>query len=63
MGGTTLPSTNNVVVNNGTLRISSNQTLNNLTVASGATLIVDAGVTLTINGIYSVSSSTTVMPE
>jgi autotransporter-associated beta strand protein len=58
-GGGTLPSTNDVVVNTGgTLKISSNQTLNNVTVASGATLQVDAGVTLTINGTYSVFATT-----
>ena len=50
-GGATLASTNNVTVNVGTLRIRSNQTLNNLTV-TGGTLIVDAGVTLTINGSF-----------
>ena len=56
-GGGTLPSTSNIVVNGGTLKISTNQTVNNLTVASGASLIVDAGVTLTVNGTYSVSST------
>jgi hypothetical protein len=38
------------VNNNGTLRISSNQTLNNLTINSGGTVLVDAGVQLTIDG-------------
>ncbi|MCK9210554.1 MAG: T9SS type A sorting domain-containing protein [Ignavibacteriaceae bacterium] len=51
-GGTTLPVTNNATISGGTLQISSNQTLNNLDLASGATLIVDAGVTLTINGTF-----------
>lgn len=55
--GTTIPITNNVTVNGGTLRISSNQSLNNLTVASGAVLTVDAGVTLTVNGIYDLFSN------
>jgi len=49
IGGTTIPATNNVVVNGGTLFISSNQTLNDLTIASGATVSV-VGATLTING-------------
>ncbi len=50
-GGNTLPATNNVTVNGGTLKVSTNQTLNNLSVTSG-TLVIDAGVTLTINGTY-----------
>ena len=50
-GGTTLLATNDVTINGGTLKVSSNQTLNNLTVSSG-TLLIDAGVTLTINGTY-----------
>lgn len=50
-GGGTLPSANNVTISNGgTLQISSNQTLNNVTLSSGGTLIIDNGVTLTING-------------
>ncbi|MFM8318011.1 MAG: hypothetical protein ACKOAV_06510, partial [Bacteroidota bacterium] len=40
-----------------TLRISTNQTLNDLTV-SGGTLLVDAGATLTINGTLTVSGGT-----
>jgi len=48
-GGTTIPATNNVVVNSGTLLISSNQALNDLTIASGASVSV-VGATLTING-------------
>jgi predicted RNA-binding protein with TRAM domain len=48
-GGTTIPVTNNITVDGGTLQVSTNQTLNNLTLTSG-TLIIDAGVTLTING-------------
>jgi autotransporter-associated beta strand protein len=50
-GGTTIPSTNNVSVSGGTLKVSSNQELNNLTVSSGS-LVVDAGVTLTISGTF-----------
>jgi autotransporter-associated beta strand protein len=58
-GGGTLPATNNVTVaSGGTLIISTNQTLNNLTVAAGGTVTVNSGVTLTINGTYSVSSNT-----
>jgi hypothetical protein len=49
--GSTIPAGNNVLVNGGILRISTNQTLNNVTVSSG-TLLVDSGVTLTINGTF-----------
>ncbi len=54
-GGTTIPITNNVIVDGGTLQISTNQTLNDLTLTSG-TVIIDAGVTLTINGTITRSS-------
>jgi fibronectin-binding autotransporter adhesin len=57
-GGTTIPSTSNVTISGGTLKVSSNQTINNVSIASGATLLVDAGVTLTINGTYSCTSGT-----
>ncbi len=50
-GGATIPVTNNVTVNGGTLRVSSNLTINDLVVSSG-TLTVDPGVTLTINGTF-----------
>lgn len=51
-GGATLASTSTVSVNSGgTLQVSSNQTLGNLTIASGGGLMVDNGVTLTITGI------------
>ena len=50
-GGTTIPITNNVIISGGTLKISTNQTLNDVTLTSG-TLMVDAGVTLTINGSF-----------
>ena len=50
-GGGTLPAGNNVTcASGGTLRVTTNQTLNNLTVPSGSTLTVDAGAILTING-------------
>ena len=58
-GRGTLPSTNNATVNGGILQFSSNQTLNDLTLNSG-TIIVDNGVTLTINGNFSRNSGTTV---
>jgi len=48
-GGGTLPNSNSVTVN-GTLRISSNQTLADLTISTGGTVIVDPNVQLTING-------------
>jgi hypothetical protein len=48
-GGNSLPATNNVNVSGGNLRISTNQTLNNLTLSSGI-LTIDSGVTLSING-------------
>lgn len=56
-GGTTIPTTNNVTVNGGTLEISTNQTINDFTMTSG-TLLVDSGATLTINGSYSASGGT-----
>ena len=59
-GGNTLPVTNSIVVNSGaTLLISSNQTLNNLTIASGGTLTVPAGITLTINGTLATAATIT----
>lgn len=58
-GGNTLPTSNNVTCAGGTLRVSSNQTLNNLTVPEGSTLIVDAGVTLTINGTFTTGGTIT----
>ncbi len=62
-GGGTLPSSNNVTVSSGgTLRISSDQTLNNLTVAVGGFVIVDPGATLTITGTCSNSGTITVTP-
>ncbi len=50
-GGGTLASSNNLTVNGGILRILSNQTVNNLTINSGQ-LIIDANVTLTVNGTF-----------
>lgn len=51
-GGSTFPSATNFTVSSGTLHISSSQMLNNLDLASGTTLSVDDGVTLTINGTF-----------
>jgi autotransporter-associated beta strand protein len=55
MGGNTLIATNDVNVNGGTLQISSNQTLNNL-VLNGGDVIIDDDVTLTINGILTLTN-------
>ena len=56
-GGGTYPSANSVIVNGtGILRISTDQTLKNITLSTGGTLQVDAGVTLTITGIYNATS-------
>ncbi len=54
-GGSTLLAVANVSVTGGTLQISTNQTLNNLTV-NGGTVTVDNGVTLTINGVLTLTS-------
>jgi autotransporter-associated beta strand protein len=56
-GGTTLPTNNDVTINGGIFRVSTNQTLNNLTFTGGE-LIVDAGATLTINGTLSYTAGT-----
>jgi len=56
-GGNTLPATNNVVVNGGTLTISKNQTLNDLTL-NGGTLSIASGVTLTVTGTYALNGGT-----
>ena len=57
-GGATLPSTNNVTVSSGaTFLVSTNQTLNNLTLPAGASLTVDSGATLTINGTFTYSGT------
>ncbi|MBA4303878.1 MAG: hypothetical protein C0424_06605 [Sphingobacteriaceae bacterium] len=56
-GGTTLPATNNVSVNGGMLRVSTNQELNDLTVGASGTLTIDASTTLTINDDLSLSGT------
>lgn len=58
-GGGTLPAANNVIIlSGGTLRISTNQTLNNVVLSTGAVLTIDAGVTLTVNGTFSHNGGT-----
>ncbi len=57
-GGTTIPVTNNLTVTGGTLRISSNQAINNLMLVPGATLLVDNGVILTVNGTFNYNGGT-----
>ncbi|MBC7695890.1 MAG: hypothetical protein H7141_10655, partial [Burkholderiales bacterium] len=56
-GGNTIPVTNNVVINGGTLNLTTNQTLNNLDINSGI-LNIAAGVTLTINGTLTYNGGT-----
>jgi autotransporter-associated beta strand protein len=58
-GGTTIPTTNSVNVTGGTLRISQNQQLVDLTISAGGSLLVDAGVSLTITGTLSNAGSIT----
>lgn len=59
IGGSTLPATAVVNINSGgTLQVSSDQTLNSLTLNTGATLTVDAGVTLTIAGTFTYNGGT-----
>jgi len=57
-GGTTIPVTNNVTVNSGTLQISSNQTIANLDLSGTGNLTIDAGVIFTITGTYTSGSGT-----
>ena len=56
-GGTTLPVTNNVDIIGGTLQVITNQTLNNVTLSTG-TLQIDNGITLTINGTFTLVNGT-----
>ena len=55
--GNTIPVTNNVVINGGTLNVTTNQTLNNLNINSGF-LNIAAGATLTINGTLTYNGGT-----
>lgn len=58
-GGGTLPNANTIIINSGgTLQVSSNQTLNSLTLGASATLTVDVGVTLTITGTFTYNGGT-----
>ena len=58
IGGSTLPAMNNVIVGTGaTLRISQNQTLNNITL-NGGTLTVDSGVELIVKELISTGTAT-----
>ena len=50
-GGNSISVTNNILINGGVLQIKADQTINNLTLSSGS-LEIDAGVTLTINGLF-----------
>ena len=51
--GNTLPPANDVLIeNSGTVRISTNQILNNISLAAGGVLLLDPGVTLTVNGTF-----------
>ena len=54
--GTTIPDNNNVDIIGGTLKISKNQVLNNVTLSSGF-LRVENGATLTINGTFTLVPS------
>jgi autotransporter-associated beta strand protein len=57
-GGNTIPNTNNVSVSEGAiLKISSNQTLNDLTLNGSGALQIDNGATLTIKGTLSAMST------
>jgi autotransporter-associated beta strand protein len=59
--GGALAAAQTVSVNStGTLRITNNQTLANLNLASGATLTVDAGATLNITGTFTVNTGATI---
>ena len=56
-GGTTLPNTNNITVDNsGSLRVMTNQTLSNLTLLNTSSVTIDDGVILTINGTLTLTS-------
>ena len=56
-GAGTLPSGNSVTINGGTLEVASNQTLNGISLSSGA-LKIDSGDTLIINGTLAYSGGT-----
>ena len=58
-GGNTISVTNNIVINGGTLKVSTNQMVNDLVLSSG-TLIIDPGCTLNVTGTYINSGGTLV---
>lgn len=55
--GFCLPATNNVDIIGGTLQVSKDQTLNDVTLSTG-TLKIDNGITLTINGTFTLVNGT-----
>ncbi len=55
--GGTLPSTSNIVLNGGTLQISKSQTIKDITIGAGATLIVDNGVVFNVTGNFTANSA------
>ncbi|MBM3921014.1 MAG: hypothetical protein FJ347_07295 [Sphingomonadales bacterium] len=57
--GGCIPSANDITVSGGTLLVSHNQTIDDLTATSG-TITIDAGKTLTVNGKLSISSGVTI---
>ena len=57
--GGCIPSANDIAVSGGTLRVSYDQTIDDLTATSG-TIEVDAGKTLTVNGKLSISNGVTI---
>ncbi|MGY6562472.1 MAG: autotransporter-associated beta strand repeat-containing protein [Luteibaculaceae bacterium] len=62
-GGNTLPESNSLFFgSNGTLQVSTDQTFNSVNLGNG-TIIVDSGVTLTINGTLTLSSSYSLQGE
>ena len=57
--GGCIPSANDIAVSGGTLRVSHDQIIDDLTATSG-TITVDAGKTLTVNGKLSISNGVTI---
>jgi autotransporter-associated beta strand protein len=56
--GSTLPSTNNITVSGGTLRVSTSQTIADLDLSGGGNLTIDGGATLTVTGTYTPGAGT-----
>ena len=57
-GGMTIPAANNVTISGGTLQVSFNHALNNITLSPGGTLLIDNGITLIINGTFDQNGGT-----